>query len=77
MCIEDGKDRAEEQEGTIVPEQWKMQETGMETCEVLRKVPGGSHEDTEDQGEGLGGLSAVDKGKGKEVQEEEETLQEE
>ena len=73
VCIEDGKNREEEGKGTVFPERQETQEAGVETSKVLE----GNREDTEDQGEGPSGLSAVDKGKGKEVQEEEETLQEE
>ena len=47
-----------------------MQEAGMGTSEVMSKEVGkaleGGCEDTKDQGEGLSGLTATDKGKGKE-----------
>ena len=70
-----------EQEGTIVPERWETQEARVGTSKVPgggSGVAGGAHKGSEDQGEGSSGLSAVDKGKGKEKEiEGEETLQEE
>ena len=69
-----------EWEGTIVPERWETQEAGVATSEVLNEsgeVPGSGCEGTKDWGEGLSSLSAADKGKGKEKEVVEETLQEE
>ena len=55
----------------------EKQEAGMGTSEEVVEATVGGYEGTKDQGEGLSGLTTADKGKGKEVQEEEETLQEE
>ena len=41
------------------------------------KLPRGGHEGSEEQGDGPSGLSAADKGKGKETEVVGETLQEE
>jgi len=57
-----------------------MREAGVATSEVLNEsgeVPGSGRKGTKDQGEGPSGLSATDKGKGKEKEVVEETLQEE
>ena len=53
-------------EGEVRP---KMQEAGVATSEAVGegdKSPGGSHKGSKDRDEGPSGLSATDKGKGKE-----------
>ena len=59
---------------------WEMWEAGVETREVTRgetnRAQGGDREVTKDRGEGPSEVRFTDKGKGKEVMEEEETLQE-
>ena len=69
----------EEREGTVILERQERWEAGVATSKVLSEeggVPEDGREGAEDQGEGPSRLTTVDKGKGKEVQDE-ETLQEE
>ena len=70
---------------------WERQEARVATSKVLNKEvgkmlgtqgegeesPGSGRKGSEDRGEGLSGLNATDKGKGKEIEAVEETLQEE
>ena len=65
MVSRDGS--GEEREGTVILKTWETWEAGI-----------GTSEGTKDWGEGPSGLTAGDKGKGKEKEvQEEETLQEE
>jgi len=64
-----GEGSDEEREGAVVLERREMQEAGVATSEI-------PSEGTKDWGKGPSGLTTADKGKGKEVQDE-ETLQEE